>query len=86
MIHYENSKHQELTITWKMWLIITATALGIYLGGVVSGYFYYRAQQLPINQQRDARLSRLERAVTMLPEKTADKTVEKVKNDEGIPK
>ncbi len=70
MLHL-SFKNIDLTITWRMWLILAVTAAGIYLGGVTSAYFLAQVQF-------SQRAAASDKTVAEIPEKTADKTAQKV--------
>ncbi len=74
MIHLE-FKNSELTITWRMLVLLFCVALGIHLGGVVSGYCIAQAQ---FAQRAEAR----DKAIAQLPDKTADKVKQAVEDDD----
>lgn len=60
---------EEFSVTWQMWLVIFATALGIYIGGLTSGYMYANAMHDSIQAKA---LSRVDRKLDQLPAKTAE--------------
>ncbi|MBE5254532.1 hypothetical protein [Mixta mediterraneensis] len=59
----------ELSITWQMWVVIFATAFGIYIGGLTSGYMYANAKH-EANQAKT--LNRVDKKLDQLPAKTAE--------------
>ena len=66
MIHL-SFKNVDLTITWRMWFVVVATAAGIYLGGVTSGYFMAQAQYAQRAAQRDKSVAEIKQKVDQLP-------------------
>lgn len=80
MIHFE-FKDSELTITWRMLVVIFCTVLGIYLGGVTSGYFIAQAQYAQRALVRDKTVNEIKALVVQTPDKTAEKVKQDVKDD-----
>jgi len=60
---------------WQLWLIISVCALGVYVGGVISGYFIFRAESLQRTEQRDKAVQQIQKKLDTLPEqlKAAEK-------------
>ncbi|EJQ2008212.1 hypothetical protein FZI51_12685 [Cronobacter sakazakii] len=69
------------------WLIVIVTAVGIFFGGVTSGYFMFRAESLQRTEKRDRTVNEIKQKLDSLPQQTAEKTADKVKQvvqeDEG---
>lgn len=61
----------EFSITWQMWLVIFATAFGIYAGGMVSGYFVAMADYSHRAAMRDTKIDQIKKQIDQLPDKTA---------------
>lgn len=74
---------EELSITWRMWIVIFMTAFGIYLGGVTSGYFIARAEYSIKANQRDVTVNEIKKKVEQLPQQTATEVNKVVKEDEA---
>jgi|GEM_PF-1598178 len=56
---------------WQMWVIILIASFGIYIGGVTSGYFMWRAESLQRTEQRDKKVDEIQKKLETLPEQTA---------------
>lgn len=69
-------------ITWQMLIVIFATAFGIYLGGVTSGYFIARAEYAQRAIERDARVEQLNKKVDQLPRQMATEANKNVEERE----
>lgn len=69
-------------ITWQMLVVIFATAFGIYLGGVTSGYFIARAEYAQRAIERDARVEQLNKKVDQLPQQMATEANKNVEEGE----
>lgn len=69
-------------ITWQMLIVIFATAFGIYLGGVTSGYFIARAEYAQRAIERDARVEQLNKKVDQLPRQMATEVNKNVEEGE----
>lgn len=68
---------------WQMWLIISIASFGIYIGGVTSGYFMFRAESLQRTEKRDKAVEEIQKQLDTLPKQTA----EEVKaSEKGAPK
>ncbi len=65
----------QVIITWRMWLIVSVTAFGVYLGGVTSGYYIARAEYA-------SQLTVLQSKVEQIPQRTADKVQKAVTEEE----
>ncbi|OON35620.1 hypothetical protein BTJ39_22350 [Izhakiella australiensis] len=59
----------EFFITWRMWVVIFATAFGIYIGGVTSGYMIANARH-EATQIKDFKA--VDKKLDQLPAKTAE--------------
>lgn len=57
----------ETILTWQMLMIISLTSFAIFLGGVSSGYFYFRAEYLPKAEARDKVVEEIKKQVDQLP-------------------
>lgn len=57
------------SVTWQMWVIIFATAFGIYVGGLTSGYMIANARHESIQAKT---LNRVDKKLDQLPAKTAE--------------
>ncbi|AHF77916.1 Phage protein [Sodalis praecaptivus] len=81
-------KNTELTITWRMWLIVIATGFSIYLSGTSTGYFIAQAQYSQRADKRDKTVGEIKLKVDQIPDQTATKTADKVKQvvQEDAPK
>lgn len=66
----------QVIITWRMWLIVSVTAFGVYLGGVTSGYYIARAEYA-------TQLTQLQSKVEQIPQRTADKVQKAVTEEEN---
>ncbi|MDF7631440.1 hypothetical protein PUG46_19500 [Erwiniaceae bacterium L1_55_4] len=60
---------EEFSVTWQMWLVIFATAFGIYIGGLTSGYMIANARH---DAAQAKMLNRVDKKLDQLPAKTAD--------------
>lgn len=69
-------------ITWQMLTVIFATAFGIYLGGVTSGYFIARAEYAQRAIERDARVEQLNKKVDQLPRQMATEANKNIEEGE----
>lgn len=69
-------------ITWQMLIVIFATAFGIYLGGVTSGYFIARAEYAQRAIERDARVEQLNKKVDQLPQQMATEANKNIEEGE----
>lgn len=69
-------------ITWQMLIVIFATAFGIYLGGVTSGYFIARAEYAQRAIERDARVEQLNKKVDQLPRQMATEANKNIEEGE----
>ncbi|WP_313684212.1 hypothetical protein [Pantoea sp.] len=58
----------ELSITWRMWIVIFATAFGIYAGGLTSGYMIANAKH---ETSQAKTLKSVDKKLDQLPAKTA---------------
>lgn len=56
---------------WQLWLMISVCALGVFIGGVTSGYFMFRAESLQRTEQRDKTVNEIKKKLDTLPEQTA---------------
>jgi len=61
------NSHGETVLTWQMLVIISLTSFAIFLGGVSSGYFYFRAEYLPKAEARDKVVEEIKKQVDQLP-------------------
>lgn len=52
---------------WQLLLVVAVSAFGIFLGGVTSGYFMFRAESLQRTEQRDKAIKDLSQKVEQLP-------------------
>jgi len=52
---------------WQLLAVVAVSALGIFLGGVTSGYFMFRAESLQRTEQRDRAIKDLSQKVEQLP-------------------
>lgn len=75
--------HEELSITWRMWVVIFMTSFGIYLGGVTSGYFIARSEYAMKANQRDVVVGGIQKKLDALPRQTATEVNKVVKEDEA---
>lgn len=57
----------ETILTWQMLVIVTLTTFAIFLGGVSSGYFLFRAEYLPKAAERDRVVNEIKKQVDQLP-------------------
>lgn len=57
----------ETILSWQALVIILLTSLAIFLGGVSSGYFYFRAEYLPKAEERDRVVNEIKKQVDQLP-------------------
>ncbi|WP_213993845.1 hypothetical protein [Sodalis sp. dw_96] len=80
MIHF-TFKNTEISITWRMWLIVAATAMGIYLGGFQSGYSTAQAKFSLRADARDKTTGEIKASIAQLPAKTAEKTAAALKDE-----
>lgn len=53
---------------WQLWLMVSVCALGVFIGGVVSGYFMFRAESLQRTEQRDKKVDEIQKKLDTLPE------------------
>lgn len=53
-------------------LIIVGIIIISFFGGIVSGYFYFRAEQRAINSSRDAAISDIQTTLHALDIRTSD--------------
>lgn len=74
------NKAGETIITWQMLLVVIMTSCGIYASGIVSGYFYFRAESLSKADARDKVVDEIKRQVDQLP--TQQDINQAVKEDE----
>lgn len=60
---------------WQLWLIIVIASFGIFIGGVTSGYFMWRAESLQRTEQRDKKVDEIQKKLDTLPQqlKAAEK-------------
>lgn len=52
---------------WQLITVVAISALGIFLGGVTSGYFMFRAESLQRTERRDKAIENLSQQVEKLP-------------------
>ncbi|MGK9174126.1 hypothetical protein KXR87_12975 [Yokenella regensburgei] len=52
---------------WQLLLVVAVSAFGIFLGGVTSGYFMFRAESLQRTEARDKAINALSHKVDQLP-------------------
>lgn len=62
-------EHNEFSITWQMWVVIFATAFGVYLGGFTSGWMVASAHHDAVQAKT---LTQVDRKIDQLPTKTAE--------------
>ncbi|MCK1966854.1 hypothetical protein MT962_000640 [Franconibacter sp. IITDAS19] len=62
---------EERIRNWIGVLIIITSYLGVFAGGVASGYFYFRSETLPRTEQRDKTVNEIKQKLDTLPEQTA---------------
>jgi hypothetical protein len=80
MIHLE-FKNSDITVTWRMMIVILCAVFGIYLGGVTSGYFMAQVQYSQRAAARDKTVGEIKQQVAQLPNKTADAVKQAVQDD-----
>lgn len=56
---------------WQLLMMIAICAFGIFMGGVISGYFMFRAESLQRTEQRDKTVNEIKQKLDTLPEQTA---------------
>lgn len=56
----------------SLFLVTILVLFGVFTSGVVSGYFYFRAEQRAINFARDAAISDIQRTLHNLDERTRE--------------
>lgn len=52
---------------WQLLLVVAISAFGVFLGGVTSGYFMFRAESLQRTEARDKAINALSQKVDQLP-------------------
>lgn len=77
----KNSKGETI-VTWQMLVVVSLTSFGIYLGGVSSGYFLFRAEYQHKADARDRTVNEIKQKVDQLPQKTATEVNKVVREDE----
>ena len=78
MIHLE-FKNIDITVTWRMMVLLVCVEFGIYLGGVTSGYLMNQAQYSQRAAARDKTVGEIKQKVDQIPDQTATKTADAVK-------
>lgn len=71
----------ETVVTWQMVAVVALTSFAIYLGGVSSGYFMFRAEYLKKAEQRDKVVNEIKHKVDQLPQQTATEVKEAVREE-----
>ena len=75
------NKTGQTVITWQMVAVVALTSFAIYLGGVSSGYFMFRAEYLKKAEQRDKVVNEIKQKVDQLPQQTASEVKQAVKEE-----
>lgn len=61
--------NNEFSVTWQMWVVIFATAAGVYLGGFTSGWMVASARHDAVQVKA---LNSVDQKIDQLPAKTAE--------------